>query len=196
MVRTSISPNFFLDPTISQNVMKEELVINQYKNDLNTKIAIYEDRVNGWFLDVATPLRGMANTGFVILLVSISQIEGMEQFRMGRKTEPSESREVIKNALRRIFDIPSQYEKALNVIVDEVRHGLFHDGMVRKNILISYDAAYPVILEEGSETIIINPSYFLDSLKANFRRYIIQLSDPLNSELRKNFEKRWDELQS
>lgn len=132
MVRTAISPNFFLDPDISGDMMKEEVVVNQYKNELDTKIAVYEDRVNGWFLDIARLLRETPHAGFVTLMISISQIEGIEQFRLGRATMHTETKQVIKNALMRIFAIPSQYDKALDILVTDVRHGLFHDGMVRR----------------------------------------------------------------
>ncbi|MCK4552981.1 hypothetical protein KAT80_02150 [Candidatus Pacearchaeota archaeon] len=196
MVRTAISPNFFLDPELSTNIMKEEVVVNKYNNDLNTKIAVYQDRVNGWFLDIAELLKDEFHSGFVILMICMSQLEGIEQFRRGKKTNFSESKEVIKDSLRRIFTIPSQHEKALEILVNDVRHGLFHDGMVRKKILINSDLANAILLGVDGESILINPHLFLTALKIDFDKYITHLTDSVNVDLRKNFETLWDEIYS
>ncbi len=197
MVRIVISPNFFIDSEIDGKIMKE-----YDKDDLNTKILVYQDRVKGWFLDIAQSLRDNQHAGFVVLMIAISQIEGIEQFKLGRRTEFSESSTYIKKALKKILDPNLQYqnntlyEDALDTIIRDVRHGLFHDGITRKKIFINASVAYPLIITQGREEILINPHYFYDNVKAYFEEYISQLLNPNNTELRENFEKRWDETQS
>ncbi len=126
-------------------------------------------------------------------MICISQIEGIEQFKRGKKTTQGESTELIKNALKNIFSVPSYQEKALDVIVKEVRHGLFHDGLTRKNISISGDYSAPFIFVEEQGIVLINPHLFLDKIEEYFINYVKTLSDPLNKDLREKFEKFWDE---
>ena len=77
-----------------------------------------------------------------------------------------------------------------------MRHGLFHDGMVRKKILINSDLANAILLGVDGESILINPHLFLTALKIDFDKYITHLTDSVNVDLRKNFETLWDEIYS
>ena len=105
-------------------------------------------------------------------------------------------------ALRKICDPYNEhqgnlkYDGALSTIVDEVRHGLFHDGMTGSNISISASSPHVLTIEENSNKILINPHYLYDNLLAYFNDYIKQLMNPDNLKLRENFEKRWSEIHS
>lgn len=194
MARTSISPNFFLDPDESEHVMTEKIMHAHYdENSISTKIMIYEDRINGWFFDIAEFLKENPHSGFVILMIAISQIEGIEQFRMGRTTDVRETKDVLKNSLRRIFTIPSQHQEALDILIEDVRHGFFHDGIIRKRVLLTNDPNSAISLGSNQKSLLINPHLFLEAVRSDFRVYITKLTDQENTELRSNFEKRWNE---
>lgn len=51
--------------------------------DLDTKIAIYADRVRGWFLDFGRRFTSEHNCGFIVLMIGVSYLEGNQQFRDG-----------------------------------------------------------------------------------------------------------------
>lgn len=53
------------------------------RSAFETKVAIYEDRVRGWFLDCAARLQADHNAGFVVLMVAVAYLEGNEQYRRG-----------------------------------------------------------------------------------------------------------------
>jgi hypothetical protein len=114
-------------------------------NDIDTKILIYEDRVNGWFLDIANDLKKDGCAGFVILSIAISYIEGNQQFREGNSSERNSENFFIKGMLR-IFNNSGLNESILKDIdiYDQVRCGLFHDGMARKSVHISGNYPKPI----------------------------------------------------
>jgi hypothetical protein len=193
MVRRAISPNFYADTDIGQQIYRD--VVYRENSDLNieTKIDIYADRVFGWFLNIATDLEENNEAGFVILMICMSQIEGIEQFKRGEKTKRGESMELIKDCLKRIFTISSLNEERLKKMIDELRNGLFHDGMTRKNLFISGDYPLAISFLEG-DSIIINPHLFLNKIRGEFEQYINLLKDPVQVDLRKNFETMFDLL--
>ena len=98
-------------------------------NDIGTKILIYEDRVNGWFLDIARQLNAIADTGFVILSIAISYIEGNQQYREGCSSK-NQSGQFFTRGMLRIFD--GLDESISSEIYKQVRCGLFHDGMTQR----------------------------------------------------------------
>ncbi len=94
-------------------------------DDINTKISLYQDLVKYWFLDVAERLKSDNESGFVIVQIVLSYIEGNQQYREG---EPSigGSMACFKRGFKRIFfdtiDIP---EEILESFYNQVRCGLF-----------------------------------------------------------------------
>ena len=90
-----------------------------------------------------------------------------------------------------MMKISSEYEKILDLFIQEVRCGLFHDGMTRKNILIKDDIDYPLMIDENKETVIISPSKLLELIDIDLELYIKELKDKNNIQTRKNFEDFW-----
>lgn len=153
-------------------------------NDLNDKIIIYERQVNDWFLNRATRfLRGDKN-GFIILMICLSYLEGVEQYRRGQNSN-GQSRVFFRNAVNRIY--PNTYAAGdLDDLYTEARCGLFHNGMVRGKIIISERFQNPISFPD-QDTIQINPRALLNDIKADFREYLANLKDPQNAQLRNNF---------
>ncbi|MEI7719314.1 MAG: hypothetical protein WCI72_05580, partial [archaeon] len=145
----------------------------------------YQDRVNGWFLDFATALTRKRDAGFVILSLAIGYIEGNQQFRDGSLSENKSCPFFIKG-MRRIFDKALVPEKILKSYYKQIRCGLFHDGMTKKDVSISRDYPYPVDYRDGKIT--INPTKFLEKIKEDLVNYISELAH--NETLRRNFESR------
>ena len=165
-------------------------IIDVMNDDFNGKIHVYEDRVKGWFLDFGKRLSKEKHSGFIILMICVSYLEGNQQFREGKESSGS-SGEMIKKALRRMIKIPKENEKLLDLFIKEVRCGLFHDGMTRKHILIKDDSEYPLMIDENNEIVIISPTKLLELVYIDLELYIKELEDPKNIETRKNFEKFW-----
>lgn len=184
--RTTISKNYYTqNGAVYDKHDAQQIKLNM--DDVKTKINIYEDRVKEWFLEIAERLKKDNEAGFVILSIAISYIEGNQQFREGKDSNRQSQAFFIKG-MRRIFDKADVPEEILKDYYKQVRCGLFHDGMTRKNAIISGE--FPDPLRHINGVIRINPHKFLDKIREDFRNYIQELKS--NKKLRKNFEKRFD----
>jgi hypothetical protein len=159
--------------------------------DLDTKILIYEDRVMGWFLRVADELRSKdRNSGYVVLQIACSQVEGLEQYHNGA-TSRGRSRPTFVAGMRRIFELDTSLDGVLGRFYDAVRNGLFHDGFTKSSVAISWGWDQAVSVDHAG-TIQVNPSSFLDHVVAAVSKFAAALKDPVNVDLRANFERQWD----
>lgn len=162
-------------------------------NDTDDKIIIYERQVKGWFLDRATRLkRGGLRNGFIILMIALSYIEGVQQYREGRPSTSCESTAFFIKRLRCIFGLENTNSEILGDFYKEVRCGLFHDGMTRGKVIISNE--YEQEIEFLDRDIKINYATFLDKIKFDFKQYIHDLKNPDNTELRNNFKSMFSVL--
>ncbi len=155
--------------------------------DIDDKIKIYERQVKGWFLNRASRfLRGKDN-GFIIIMISISYIEGNEEYRSGVSSN-GRSREFFIRGMRRIFLINNRLEQ-LNDFYNQVRCGLFHSGMTRNKIIINDDNDALAIEFYDSNTIKINYRKFLHKIRNDFTIYLRELNNSENEIIRNNFNR-------
>lgn len=151
--------------------------------DIDNKILIYERQVQDWFLNRATRLVNGDNNGFIILMVCMSYLEGVEQYRQGLSSNGSSNLN-FRQALHRIY--PHQFEDDnLSRLYRQSRVGLFHDGMVRGDIIINN--SFPSSIAFTNQDIRISPEKLLIDIKHDFRNYINSLRNQDNNELRNNF---------
>jgi len=196
----SVSPNYFLTSIDLTKFFKgsyiegNKIVLGKtFNQDIEGKIRVHEDRVKGWFLDYAKMLIKEKHADFVVLMICVSYLEGIQQFKEG-KSSKRDSGESIKRALKTIFNIPKDKEWALDTFIKEARHGLFHDGMTKNNIVLSRGIPSPISIKKGTDNMIsINPILFLWEIEEDFKEYINDLKNPNNKELREKFEKHWNE---
>ncbi|HYO87611.1 MAG TPA: hypothetical protein VER79_03130 [Candidatus Limnocylindrales bacterium] len=160
--------------------------------NINIKIEVYRARVLGWFLDVAKGIvaDGRAPGDYVAVMVALSYIEGLEQFREGKETPRSSSASWFRRSASRIF--PEQSEEVLQRIWKETRCGLFHAGFPSGKIYLSHDRRSAI--EVDGDRIYINPNEFVDRVVCHFLYYIDELQNERNADLRKHFEQLWDLL--
>jgi len=161
-------------------------------SETSTKIRIYEDRINGWFLDFADHLKNnpsiSRHAGFVILSIAVAYIEGVQQYMEGVGSSGAGGT-TFNKGLHRIFPTlptgPDYYGK--------IRCGLFHNAMTKKGVVLdTYQG--PIAFRNG--LIEIDSFKFLEAIKVDFRDYIQQLdignAVGNKSTLVINFERMWD----
>ncbi|MBU0712908.1 hypothetical protein KKA87_13470 [bacterium] len=144
--------------------------------NIDDKIIIYERQVKDWFLAPATKCTKTWNNGFIIMMICMSYLEGVEQYKSGQSSN-NNSREFFKRSIHRLY--PNKYDdNHLDELYSEARCGLFHDGMVRGKIIYNYSFQEP--LEFGDyDTIKLNPKKLLEDIKSDFKAFIESLkSDP------------------
>jgi len=193
----SLSPNYYVSLKFPGKIVtikaeKEPYEIDKVlDNNIETKILVYEDRTKGWFLDFARKMSKEKNSEFVVLMICMNYLEGNQQFREGR-TSKSESEKMLKIGLKRVC--PDMNEDNINYFIDKVRHGLFHDGMTRKGILLRYDLSTLFFtFNDGEKWMTLNPSLFLREIEKDFESYINILKNKDNQKERDNFEKHYKE---
>lgn len=190
---TYLSPNYI---QIDSNLVRGPEGTEHSINDTIIKIKIFEDRVNGWFLDVAENLKTNRSAGFVILSVAVSYIEGVQQFIDGKPSK-NESQNRFAVRMETVFNKFGITDLIAREFYKSARNGLFHDGMTRKMIKIS--SAFSSAIRYDGNDFEINPVLFLDEIRKDFEAYINALikahNDGNNAGLIANFLQMWNNPQ-
>jgi hypothetical protein len=153
--------------------------------NIDDKIYIYERQVKGWFLNKASKLISNEENGFIVLMICLSYFEGVEQYRKGVGSN-GRSKEFFKNSIHRQY--PDKFtDIQLDELYTEARCGLFHSGMVRGKIIINNEFTSSIEFPDG-DTILISPEKILQDITKDFKKYIIDLRNPLNTTVRNNFQ--------
>ena len=159
--------------------------------NLDDKILIYERQVNGWFLNCAKKLSDENNDNdFVVLMICMSYIEGVSQYKKGISSH-GKSPEMFIESIKDIYSNIKLDNNDLKRLYSQSRCGLFHNGMVSSDIILNSD--FPNAIEinnatiSGSDDIKINPKKLLEDIINHFNKYIVDLKDTNNSQLRNNF---------
>lgn len=152
--------------------------------NVNHKIEIYERQVKGWFLIPATNLTKYKNRnkGFIVLMICLSYLEGIEQYRRGQNSNGN-SRRFFVSAMERLY--PNEFQNHhLEDFYSEARCGLFHNGMVRGKIIINN--GFQKSIEFNGGDIKVSPAKFLKDIRDDFENYLQELRT--NEQSRNTFD--------
>ncbi len=151
--------------------------------NIDDKIFIYERQVKDWFFNRADDLIGRENVSFIIFMIALSYIEGVEQYRTGQSSRGDSSGFFVRSFLR-IY--PQFTEVQILRLYGAARCGLFHNGMVSRQIILS--DGYPDSVEfPNDDTIKINHVMFLKDIETDFEEYLNDLRNEANIDIRRNF---------
>ena len=185
-------------------------IIDLESASLEDRIALFEDRIRGYF---TTPARLMVktyeNSVFLVLLVVSMCVEWIEIFHQGQSSS-GRSKRFFKSGFQRIFNpsppegVPEdQFVADLNSILDEVysqvRSGLVHTGTTRSKVLITAQIPEPMRVDFNETTgavegMQINPYMALLSVEFYLSEYCTKLRAPENNDLRQRFDQAWQDL--
>lgn len=181
----------FYDNVGNAKALDERTKTELNPNNIDDKIYIYERQVKNWFLNNATRLVKGKNNGFLVLMICLSYIEGVEQYIQGSISN-GRSKEFFRYSMHRIYPLKFQDDQ-LNSLYSEARCGLFHNGMVSGKILISQTYKNSVNIPDG-DTIQINPQKFLSDIKKDFNVYLAILRDNNNHLQRDRFDQMFSNI--
>lgn len=158
-------------------------------DNIDDKIKIYERQVKYWFLNIASEIESQENTCFVVLMICLSYIEGVEKYRRGMISDNG-SRIFFRESIKRIFNFGNDMDNKIDELYKEARCELFHIGMTGNSIVLSseFDEAITFVNED---TIKINSTVFLNKIIEDFDNYICELNNNDNLELRENFDRMY-----
>jgi len=106
----------------------------------------------------------------IVLLIAVSYLEGNQQYREGESSN-GKSKIFLNSAMERIF--PNLDKDIITLFIKNVRHGFFHDGITRKDIMINGNS--PKVIEKKDEILLINPHTFLKKIINDCNEYITEL---------------------
>ncbi len=190
-------------PSISRHYHDSQIKVDNFE----TRVAIYEDQVRGWFLDQARILEKASDHGaFVLLLVALSYVEGHAIFYKGEDSK-GKSKVFFRDSFKSIFPtyegsseataITSDFlDAAIDDLYDQMRNGLFHTGMTRAKVLLSgeFDAPFRFTFHPETKAIIqigVNPHKMLQAIEIHLSFYLMRLRDPNEQQLRERFDRAW-----
>jgi hypothetical protein len=156
--------------------------------DFDTKVAIYEDRVFGWFLDRAPAPE--TNGDYVALQVALSQVEGLVQYKRGKETPTGKAGDWFKASMKEVLAGWSPQDATLKEIWKAMRCGLFHTGFTNGPVFIS--PMFPEPVHHVGKNVYVNVQRLLNEVKRAERDYITTLRSGADPTLNANFEKFWD----
>jgi hypothetical protein len=180
----------YIDNFGNPHVIDEKTNTILNPNDAFDKITIYERQVKGWFLNEADKLIRYSNQnkGFIVLMICLSYFEGVEEYKTGQLSN-GQSRQFFRNSIERIY--PGQFlQNQLNELYGEGRCGLFHNGMVRGQIVIRNSFPNSIVFE--NQRIKISPAKLLRDIKNDFENFITLLRQDQNA--RYNFSNLYTNL--
>jgi hypothetical protein len=168
---------------------------------LENYIDVYEDQINGWYLNYARKMHNDEHAGFAALQIVFSYFEGHAVFYKGMDSA-GKSKAFFKEAFLSVFPELLEYEgmsealleSTISALYEDGRCGLFHAGITRKRILLR--DGQPVI-RVGADPVtqmcalqvFIDRRNFVDRVCKHFEKYIARLRNTSEARLRMNFEK-------
>jgi hypothetical protein len=177
---------------ISPNHSAEEF---DHPLNLNEKIEIFIDRVQGWQIGPARAMvdKAIPHRGFAQLLIVISFFEMLGKYRAGFLGE-GKSAQYFKEGLRWIFPAIGEKDTAvLDSFYTSIRNGLYHLGITMPNVMIIDAIPGSFGFNEERQALAISPDRFVEDINVRFQIYASELRDPVNKELRAAFERRFDD---
>lgn len=179
----SISPNYTFDD------FPEQL-------SLQDKIKIFNDRINGWQIDIAQQcITNIAHSGFAVLNIISSYFEMIAKFKDGY-TKEGNSGLFFKRAFKEFLSVLHHYEEAeAKIVADKawkgIRCSLDHTGITR-GAYLSSEFNVSIRYSEKDNILYLNPHLLVPELKEYFGLYIEELNKPENEELQRKFILRYD----
>lgn len=161
---------------------------------LENKIDIFVDRISGWQIGIAKKIiqHEIQHSGFALLHIVFSYFEMIGKYSSGYVGD-HESGSNFKKGVRITFpEIGVEEEVFLNTLYKSVRNGLYHVGMTKINVALRCDIPGSIGFNSETKLLVICPDRLVDDLDIRFRDFVTTLRDPSNTELRRNFDSRFD----
>lgn len=175
---------------------------------LENKIEIFYERFWGWQLNVAdTMINGkvdpdsgerliepIPNSDLATLTVCFSYFEMIAKYEAGYLGK--KSAKLFRAGVASVFPVinewdPSKKDNLLDKFYDAIRCGLYHAGMLRPDVAFG-DGDFCVAHSPDWTHMVVNPRRFPAELLKHLRCYRDRLLDPAQTDLRTNFERRFD----
>jgi len=164
-------------------------------------IDIFEDRIQGRFLNMVDAIKGKRYAGFAVLALDCLLVETLQQFRMGVPDSDRESRAYFVSFLTETsFSLHFGEDKSkgslADMFYDQIRCGILHQAETKQSSRVVTTGSVPVVQQAADgKGIIVNRRKFHIQLVQEFDDYVNRLRNPRTSEdrdLREKFQDKMD----
>lgn len=165
--------------------------------DLESKITIFYEQTKGWQLDIAEQtINQIGHSGFAVLSIAFSYFEMTGKYENGF-ANVGQSKRYFKEGFYSVFpELRRQpqniADQLLNALYESCRCGLYHRGLTQSGILLTGAIEHPLSFDVANRRVTINPQRLIANLQIHLQNYLEKLRDPTNTQLRNNFETRFD----
>jgi len=184
-------------------------------HSIDTKITLFEDRAFGWKLNIADEIINgskshapVQHAEYATLDIVFSYFEMIGKYQDGF-AKLGDSEKYFKLGVYSIFPEYAQpklptsglglsgkgmtlFDKALEVMYDGIRCGLYHSGITNGRVVVTGAIETALAFDPSTFELVINPRILVVKLKSHFLDYISRLKDPKNASLRAKFEARYN----
>jgi hypothetical protein len=191
-----------IESRISPNFSHEKLKTGS----LDDLIDVFEDRLRYWLLAPAKALLGVRFGELAALSLLLGYFEPSAIYRKGEDSRGL-SKSFFRAGLIEVFIRRAGLSESLlgriaDMLYEEARCGLFHEGMLREHIffgnapgelMVTFPRVGGKIDETGPiKSVLIDPQKFYIVVERDVTEYLKSLRDPSNAELRDNFKRAVD----
>lgn len=186
----SVSPSFSIDDWNRLNLSDP----TQNENDWQKSFKIFEDRIQGRFLNIVNNILSQSFSGFVVMAIDCLLIETLEQFYQGVPSSVGSSQTFfIKFFSRSPFFDKAFTTNQKKLIYNHFRNGIFHQAELKGSSRVL--RVGPLIDSTNKGTgLVINRNKFHKQLVVEFNTYINKLraNTPVDQDLRLKFRSKMD----
>lgn len=186
MDRMKISPKY--------NVVDWQRIDFSKEAGWQKAVDIFEDRLNGRFLEPISLMKGHGFSGFAVMALDCLLIETMQQFIEGESETPYKQVEkyfirfLTESSFGRFFD-----KNMATKFYGQIRNGILHQAETKETSLIHKKTGTDLVtITEDRKGLSINRDLFHEQLVHEIGNYKEKLRNPENIELRHNFKKKMD----
>lgn len=170
-----------------------------YQSDLNERkvslIDVFEDQIQGWFLDYAKKLCSHQDehSAFAGLMICFGYFELISQYRTG-VTSQYHSTKFFNKGLEEVFPElkvnNTKNIKIKEILCEDGRNGFYHIGMVKRRLFLRDSTnkfPYAYKYDSASEILYLDRERFFNAIQSNFKLYMNELRQ--DEKLQDNFYK-------
>jgi hypothetical protein len=192
-----------VESRISPNFSDEKL----RTGSLDDLIDVFEDRLKYWLLAPAKALLDVRFGELAALGLLLGYFEPCAIYGKGENSK-GRSKEFFRAGFIEVFLKKSGHSESLlgriaDLLYDEARCGLFHEGMLREHIFFGNVTAGELLItlprvdgkinQNGPiKSIVIDPHKFFIVVERHITEYLKSLRNPDNAELREHFKRAVD----
>lgn len=181
---------------ISLNFKKSDfanlnLVLESSNEVWKKAVDIFNDRINGRFIEPITSLRYNASkNGFVIMAIDCLLIDTFYQFENGLDQNAKDNMKNYSAFLHATFPTLFPSKRKAEKFYTRIRCGILHSAQTKENGILTTDRQDPIEFQD--DILYVSVEKLTDCLIQYFCEYKQKLLNHENQKLRENFIKKMD----